>query len=156
MARLRISLTLPGAVSLGAYEGGALAALLLACQELGEQAVVIDSIASASAGSITGLLSARALLRGADPIQMLTRAWVELDSLKAMKTHSAAAPLSGAALDAIATAVLGPGGVPDGAPDRWQREPIRLSMALANLAGLSYALPVIDRATPMQASTFLD
>ena len=33
MARLRISLTLPGAVSLGAYEGGALAALLLACQE---------------------------------------------------------------------------------------------------------------------------
>jgi hypothetical protein len=30
------SLTPPGAVSLGAYEGGALAALLLACQELGE------------------------------------------------------------------------------------------------------------------------
>lgn len=156
MARLRISLTLPGAVSLGAYEGGALAALLLACQELGEHAVVIDSIASASAGSITGLLSARALLRGADPVQMLTRAWVELVSLKAMKTHSAEAPLSGAALGAIATEVLGPGGVPDGAPDRWQREPIQLSMALANLAGLSYALPVIDRATPMQASTFLD
>src|ERR1022692_1706229 len=29
-------------------------------------------------------------------------------------------------------------------------------MALANLAGLNYALPVVDRATPMQASTFLD
>ena len=149
-------LTLPGAVSLGAYEGGALAALLLACQELGEHAVVIDSMASASAGSITGLLSARALLRGADPVQMLTRAWVELVSLKALKTHSAEAPLSGTALGAIATAVLGPGGVPDGAPDHWQREPIQLSMALANLAGLSYTLPVIDRATPMQASTFLD
>jgi predicted acylesterase/phospholipase RssA len=156
VARLRISLTLPGAVSLGAYEGGALAALLLACQELGEQAVVIDSMASASAGSITGLLSARALLRGADPIQMLSRAWVELVSLKAMKTHSTESPLSGAALSAIATAILGPEGIPDGPQDRRQREPIQLSMALANLAGLSYALPVVDRATPMQASTFLD
>ena len=53
-------------------------------------------------------------------------------------------------------AVVGLNGVPDGAPDRWQREPIQLSMALANLAGLSYALPIIDRASPMQASTFLD
>ena len=88
MARLRISLTLPGAVSLGAYEGGALAALLLACQKLGEQVVVIYSMASASAGSITGLLSARALLRAADPIKLLTRAWVEGVSLEARKTHS--------------------------------------------------------------------
>ncbi len=71
MARLRISLTIPGAVSLGAYEGGALAALLVACQKLGEQVVVVDSIASASAGSITGLLSARALPRGADPVRSI-------------------------------------------------------------------------------------
>ncbi len=156
MTRLRISLTLPGAVSLGAYEGGALAALLLACQELGEQAVVIDSMASASAGSITGLLSARALLRGADPVKLLTSAWVELVSLKAMKTHSTQSPLSGEALSTIATNVLGPGGIPDGPQDRRQGEPIQLSMALANLAGLNYALPVVDRATPMQASTFLD
>jgi hypothetical protein len=49
--------------------------------------VVIDSMASASAGSITGMLSARTLLRGAEPVQMLTRAWLELVSLKAMKTH---------------------------------------------------------------------
>jgi predicted acylesterase/phospholipase RssA len=156
MARLRLSLTLPGAVSLGAYEGGALAALLLACQELGEQAVVIDSMASASAGSITGLLSARALLRGTDPIRLLARAWVELVSLRAMQAHSTEAPLSGEALSVIATDLLGPGGVPDGPDDRRQREPVRLSMALGNLAGLNYALPVVDRATPMQASTFLD
>lgn len=156
MARLRISLTLPGAVSLGAYEGGALAALLLACQKLGEQVVVIDSMASASAGSITGLLSARALLRAADPIKLLTRAWVEGVSLEALKTHSTDSPLSGEALSAIATDVLGPAGVPDGPAAAWQETPIALSMALANLAGLNYALPVVDRATPMQASTFLD
>ncbi len=156
MARIRISLTLPGAVSLGAYEGGALAALLLACQELGEQAVVIDTMASASAGSITGLLSARALLRGADPVALLRRAWVELVSLKAMKTHSTQSPLSGEALSGIAQDLLGAGGIPDGPPGRWQREPIQLSMALASLGGLSYALPIVDRDTPMQASTFLD
>ena len=156
MARLRISLTIPGAVSLGAYEGGALAALLVACQKLGDQVVVVDSIASASAGSITGLLSARALLRGADPVKLLAGAWVQGVSLEALKTRSTDSPLSGEALSALATNILGPTGVPDGPPASWQETPIALSMALANLGGLTYALPVVDRATPMQASTFLD
>src|ERR1035438_4545879 len=35
MSKLRLSLTIPGAVSLGAYEGGALAALILAARTLG-------------------------------------------------------------------------------------------------------------------------
>jgi predicted acylesterase/phospholipase RssA len=58
MSKLRLSLTIPGAVSLGAYEGGALAALILAARTLGEENVLIDTIASASAGSITALLTA--------------------------------------------------------------------------------------------------
>ena len=35
MSKLRLSLTIPGAVSLGAYAGGALAALILATRTLG-------------------------------------------------------------------------------------------------------------------------
>ena len=77
MPKLRLSLTIPGAVSLGAYEGGALAALILAARTLGEENVLIDTIASASAGSITALLTARALLRGCSPTDLLGAAWVE-------------------------------------------------------------------------------
>ena len=85
MGQLHVSLTLPGAVSLGAYEGGALAALLVAVQAL-DGGVVVDSIGAASAGSITGLLAARSLTAGADPVQVMSEAWVDLDSLKTLKT----------------------------------------------------------------------
>ena len=55
--RLRIALTISGAVALGAYEGGALAALLCAIRGLcqgDDPAVRIDAIGGSSAGSITG------------------------------------------------------------------------------------------------------
>ena len=46
MEQLRIGLTISGAVSLGAYEGGALAALLIAVQDLckaDDPPIVIDA-----------------------------------------------------------------------------------------------------------------
>jgi predicted acylesterase/phospholipase RssA len=156
MAKLRVSLTLPGAVSLGAYEGGALAALLVAAQSLGEDVLLVDTIASASAGSITAMLVARALLRRADPIALLTKTWVELATIKSVKTHSTEAPLSGKAVSAMAAEVLGPGGIPDGPEAGRQGEPIRISMALTSLAGLNYDLPVLARDTAVAASTFVD
>ena len=156
MAQLRLSLTIPGAVSLGAYEGGALAALLVAAKELGEETLLIDSIASASAGSITGLLAARSLLRSVDPVALLKAAWVDNVSFEAMKTPSTDSPLSSSALSQMADAVLGPKGIPEGSSDTWQGEGIRLSMALTNLAGLNYQLPDLARGTAVQASTFLD
>lgn len=157
MAKLRLSLTLPGAVSLGAYEGGALAALLVAVQELGESNVVVDSIACASAGSMTGLLAAGALLRGADPIKLFTEAWVKKPSIKAMMRHpSTDSPLSSDACSAIAHDVLGAMDEADGPYTTRQREPILLSMALTSLAGLTYTLPTVARETPVQASTYLD
>ena len=116
MARLRLSLTIPGAVSLGAYEGGALAALIIASKSLGEDTLVIDSIAAASAGSITGLLTARSLLRGVDPVKLMAAAWVENVSFDAMKTHSTDSPLSSSALTGMADKVLGEEGVPEGPP----------------------------------------
>jgi hypothetical protein len=53
MEQIRIALTISGAVSLGAYEGGALAALVAAAQALsrdGEPPLRIDAIGGASAG----------------------------------------------------------------------------------------------------------
>jgi len=155
MARLRVSLTIPGAVSLGAYEGGALAALIVALKALGEETIVVDSIAAASAGSITGLLTARALLRGVDPVTLLSDAWVRNVSFHAMRTHSTASPLSSTALTAMAEQVLGPGGVPDGHPGTWQGTPVHLSMALTSLAGLEYQLAGLGSAR-IDSSTFLD
>ncbi len=153
---MRLSLTIPGAVSLGAYEGGALAALIVAAKVLGEDVVVIDSIASASAGSITGLLTARSLLRDVDGVDLMSAAWVENVSFKAMTTHSTDSPLSSAALTQMASKVLGKDGVPEGPQANWQKEPVRLSMALASLAGLTYSLPDLVRNTTVNASTFLD
>ena len=156
MSKLRVSMTLPGAISLGAYEGGALAALLVAAKALGEDLVVVDSIAAASAGSITALLAARSLLRNVDPVTLLTKAWVELDSFNAMKTHSLDSPLSGDSLSKIAAATVGPDGVPDGPVGGRQQQSIHLSFALANLAGMTYDIPTIQAGTTVQATTNLD
>jgi predicted acylesterase/phospholipase RssA len=156
MTKLRLSLTIPGAVSLGAYEGGALAALVLAAKSLGEDTLVIDTIAAASAGSITGLLTARALLRDVDPVKLLSEAWVTNVSFQAMKSRTTDSPLSSTALSDMADAVLGPQGVPDGPEANWQVQPIQLSMALASLAGFNYVLADLERDTTVVASTFLD
>src|SRR5271166_202035 len=114
MAKLRVALTIPGAVSLGAYQGGALAALLVAARALGEEVLVIDAIASASAGSVSAVLVARSLLRGVDPVGLLAAVWVGQVSMAALKTHSSKSPLSPTALTTIARRVLGEGGLPEG------------------------------------------
>lgn len=155
MAKLRISLTIPGAVALGAYEGGALAALVNAIKALGEDDIVVDTISAASAGSITGLLSAFSLLRGADALEAMTKAWVELDDLAVMFDRHAKSPLSSDALTNIANAIFGDGGVADGGAGG-QRAPIQLSMTLASLAGLTYKVPGISASSQVKASTFLD
>ncbi len=156
MGKLRLSLTIPGAVSLGAYEGGALAALILAAKTLGEEVLVIDTIAAASAGSITGLLTARSLLRDVDPVKLLSEAWVTNVSFEAMKCTTTASPLSSTALSDMADAVLGPQGVPDGPEANWQGQAITLSMALASLEGFNYLLVDLEGDTTVDASTFLD
>src|SRR5664279_3662571 len=105
MAKLRLSLTIPGAVSLGAYEGGALAALLVTAQTLGEDVLVIDSIGAASAGSMTALMTAQVLLQGKDPVALMSAAWVDQATFSAMK-GTGDYPLSSDALTGIAEQVL--------------------------------------------------
>src|SRR6266571_8782102 len=90
MGQLRISLTISGAASLGAYEGGALAALLYAARAVAagdNPPLRIDVMSGASAGSVTALLSARALLEGHDPRAVMYGAWVTSDSIGKMLAH---------------------------------------------------------------------
>jgi len=136
--RTRLAMMLPGAVSLGAYEGGALAAILVAVQSA-QGDLLVDAISSASAGSITALVAAKALLTGADPVKLMTGAWVDLPSLRKLKTHDANSPLSMEKLHDAAEDLLGPTDVPAGTYR--QREPMHFSMALTALGGLTYRMP---------------
>ncbi len=156
MEQLRIALTISGAVSLGAYEGGALAALLLAVQDLSAEddpPVRIDAIGGASAGSITGVLAARALLEGLDPVYVMSESWVKRDSLGALMTRDPHAPLSVEALRRSAVELLDPGAIHAGRPK--QECPIEIHMALACLRGLDYRLARL-RGEPIDATTYLD
>ena len=112
MSQLRVSLTISGAVSLGAYEGGALTALLYAVRELtaGEDPPLrLDVISGASAGSITGLLTARTLLQGQDPETVMAAAWVTDDSIGDLLAQGTQAPLSIDAMRQMGTGLLDPG-----------------------------------------------
>ena len=99
MARrpVRLSLTLSGGASLGAFEAGAAAALIVGWRHLRLDEDVdasIDAIGGASAGAIVGLFSAHCVLSGADPVALLREAWVEKVSHSLLRGRSADAPLS--------------------------------------------------------------
>ena len=154
--QLRLALTISGAVALGAYEGGALAGLLVAVQALSgrdDPPLAIDVMAGASAGSITSLLAARCLLEGYDPVEVMRGAWVEQDSLSVLRGHTGAAPLSIGALRAMASALLAPAG---GSCRPKQSGQVRLSMAIACLRGLEYTMPTLNSRIDAQATTYLD
>jgi len=136
---IQLALTLPGGVALGAFEAGALAALVVAVGDLcegDEPQACVDLIGASSAGSLTSVLVVRALLEGLDPVDLLRRAWVEEASLPALlQAGSGRAPLSGESLQRLAETFLHAPGTPTG---RRQSMPITVSVALTNLRGLAY------------------
>jgi predicted acylesterase/phospholipase RssA len=156
MPQLRMSLTISGAVSLGAYEGGALAALLYAVREIAagdDPPLRIDVMSGASAGSITALLAARALLQGYDPEAIMAGAWVTGDSLGRLLARGTQAPLSADTLRKLGSTLLDParGEVSPHRPAAG----IRLSYTLACLRGFEYQLPRLGRG-PVPAAAFID
>jgi hypothetical protein len=157
----RFGMMLPGAVSLGAYEGGALAAILKAVQASDGQ-LVIDAIASASAGSVTGLVASRAILCGDDPIELMRSTWVDLPSLKTLEEGPGPdAPLSMKGLISTAQEILGRP-IDPASHQNAQKVQVELSMALTALGGLTYSLvqqrPSAngDVLEPLQATTYVD
>ena len=150
---IRIGLTISGAIALGAYEGGALAALLCAAQAVNEKrpgALKIDAMAGASAGSITALLAARTLLRGMDPIHAMHEAWVKTPQLEQL-TDKLESPLSVTHTENDAVKLL----KGEKKPERAQSAPIKVQMALGCLRGLDYSITRIS-GPPISANTYLD
>jgi len=165
MGKIRIGLTIAGAVSLGAFEGGALAALLAGVQAVqaktpgAENPLRVDAIGAASAGSITAVAVARILTAGLEPVWVMEQAWVQQDSLDALlKDEGLDAPLSMKGLDAMAQSILQPP-ADKVHGDRAQKAPITIDLALTNLRGLDYLIDRISASSQrgsLRASTYLD
>lgn len=144
MAPLRIALTLPGAVALGAYQAGAVSALIeavRAANAIGDCPIVIDVIASSSAGSLTGLLSARCLLEGLGPADILYDAWVVRASAKKLAGRGNQALLSLDTLHAAALELLDVDGRT--ATAAGQPGSVTLSVSVQILRGLAHDMPAV-------------
>jgi predicted acylesterase/phospholipase RssA len=158
-AKVRLALTISGAVSLGSFEGGVLAALLNGIRPLcqGEDPVAaIDAIGGASAGSMTGLLAARCLIGGFDPVAAMERAWVSGDSIQQLLHNHGDSPLSATKLRQLAEVVFGDEQRKVGGA---QSERLRLVMMLGCLRGLEYTArqpgqPGVDATTFVDLATF--
>lgn len=177
MTRIRIALTISGATSLGAFEGGALAALITgvqATQRLNADRkrpdLRIDAIGGSSAGAITAVIAARALAAGLNPVDAMEQAWVRLDSVdQLLEGAGPQAPFSVQNLDKQASALLEP---PNHMPDPLvvQECPVQIRLTLCNLRGLDYRFKRLrgpdggsgaartpgDHRRPITANTYLD
>lgn len=130
-----------------------LAALLAAAQGVNERerdALRIDAMSGASAGSITALLAARALVAGLAPIDVMYGAWVEAPQLAELRDGKES-PLSVEHTRARAAELLRG----EEHRERSQGSAIRVQMALGCLRGLDYRIGRIG-GPPIQASTYLD
>jgi mannose-6-phosphate isomerase-like protein (cupin superfamily) len=138
---LRIALTLPGAASLGAYEAGAMSALVIALEHANStdpEAARLSIITGASSGALTAVLAANMLLGGKDPVPSLRRAWVPEPSLRALWGRGNSAPLSLERARSVAREELGREA--SSANGSRQSAPIRLDLALCSLRGFGYAI----------------
>src|SRR5206468_2848223 len=102
----------------------------------------------------TALLTARCLLGGRDPVNLMADAWVTLPALGNLRTKEPDSPLSIDALRDQATQLLTADGEADASVA--QTEPVQLSMALASLGGLSYRIASVEHDTVVEAVTHLD
>lgn len=155
MADLRVSLTLSGGASLGAFQAGAVAALLVGFLKARDEGsdVRVDAIGGASAGSLVGLLAAFSLLEGADGPRLLSRAWVEEVDLPMLQEGDADGPLS---LDGVKDRFPELLGDAECDPEKAQEGPLTLYVELTGLRGLTYEIPAVRHDRPAQASTFAD
>ena len=159
MPPLRIAITLPGEASLGTFEAGAMAALVVGLQAINEgegESPVIDVLTGASSGALTAVLAARVLLAGEDPVRSLRRAWVSEPTLDALKSHDTRAPLTLEHARDVAGALLSqPFPEADAARRRAQSQRISLDFALACLRGWTYQIPPSGR-QDLTATSYVD
>jgi Patatin-like phospholipase len=157
---LRIAMTLPGEASLGAFQAGAMSALVIALQRRNTDspgALQLDAMTATSSGSLTAVLGAYALLTGQDPVAPLRRAWVIEPTVDALRGRDQRAPLTLDRAREVATELILTGAPPDPS-DGAQAEPIRVNFALTSLRGFTYRIRGLQKSngdgTP--ATTHLD
>jgi hypothetical protein len=170
--QLRIAMTLPSAASLGSYQAGAVAALLVALQCLNTRAdvagrvqpVVVDAVGGASAGAVVGLLATRCLVAGMDPVHVLHRAWVEEASWRRLRRGAHDAPLSLRLVERSARQLLDPRDRQHRPAHRApraarQRDAVVLHVDVGCLQGLTFRIrgrgPVVEALTHVDSSEFV-
>jgi predicted acylesterase/phospholipase RssA len=144
---LRIALSLPGEASLGAFQAGAVSALVIAVQRMAAMQpglVSVDVIGGASSGALTAVLAAWSLLGGRDPVEPLRRAWVTEPSIAALRGRDGDAPLTLDRARQIAREELAR--PPEASPAR-QTTPLTLELALTSLRGFTYEVPCLSGRT---------
>jgi predicted acylesterase/phospholipase RssA len=157
--QLRLSVVLSGGASLGAYEAGALAAVLVAVRWLQRESVdrvVLDAVGGASAGALVGLFGAHALLEGFDPEDFLYQAWVERVSLDLLRRRAGQGLLSFDRLRDDIRKFLGPHGYPPPSHPHPQDAAIGVHVGLTGLQGLTYPVRALDGRESFTATTYAD
>jgi len=151
---LRVSLTLSGGASLGAYQAGATAALLVALEHVRDEHGVdvhVDAIGGASAGAIVGMMAAYSLLEGVSGCDVLHEAWVERVSIDTLLRRNSRGPLS---LEGVRAEL--PDMLREGKRASRQEHPLMLHVSLTGLRGLTYDLRGLRSDEPVPAVTYAD
>jgi predicted acylesterase/phospholipase RssA len=148
---------LPGEASLGAFEAGAMSALVVGVQAVNAKAsedrVVVDVLSGSSSGALTSVLAARMLLSGQDPVPPLRRAWVQEPSIKALCGQGRGARLSLDRARDVAYDILSAEPPVTGFP---QRADVTVAFALTCLRGFTYEMIGRKTTRPIQATSFAD
>ncbi len=148
----RLALVLPGAVSLGAYEAGAVYELLMVLGLFGEERPFnLDLIIGTSAGALTGALAAFSIARGESPLR-LYEAWVHGLSLNSLlqRGPDEHGVLSGKSVMKVAERFLDAQHVARGG------QAIRLAVTLTDLNGQWYQIQPTPGAAPIDALNFAE
>ncbi len=157
--QLRLSVALSGGASLGAYQAGALAALLVGVQSVRQQEgprVAVNALGGASAGSVVALLGAHAVLEGLDPAAFLHEAWVERVSLDVLRRKAGQGVLSAAHLRQGLADFLTDDDRPAGTAGDGQQSPIGFHVSLTGLQGLTYPIKSLQGKETFTATTYSD
>lgn len=157
---LRVAVALSGGASLGAFQAGVVAALLVAAGSLRdheERPWIVDGFGGGSAGALVALLAAAAALRDADPVEVLHDAWVEKVDTELLGAADGQAPLDFAGFVEAATGLFEDHGAGDHTDRASARSsPIVLHIALTGLRGLTYPVPGLRGDDSVRATTYVD
>jgi predicted acylesterase/phospholipase RssA len=157
--QLRLSVALSGGASLGAYEAGALAAIIVGVQRLQRERpdwMVIDGLGGASAGSLVALMGAHVLLEGYDPVDFLHQAWVERLSLDLLRRRRGQGLLSFDHLRSDIRDFLESQSRDAPRAARAQEMPIGLHVSLTGLQGLTYPIRSLHGRVTFTSTTYAD